>query len=68
MSDKTKNDGDGGEGNSERREKRLDFLLKQTEMFSHFLSSTGTKPKKTRGAGASSLVSPSKSSLSDSNE
>lgn len=73
MSDKTKkspttsSNADSDDNKAERRGKRLDFLLKQTEMFSHFLSTTGTKPKKSRG-GVNSPVSPSKAASHDSNE
>lgn len=49
---------------SAKRQKRLDFLLKQTEMFSHFLTTTGTKPKKA-GEVNDNLGSPSKSAANE---
>lgn len=34
------------------RSKRFDYLLKQTEIFTHFITNTGTKsPTKTKSAG-----------------
>lgn len=69
MSDKAKKTQDEEESPSDvaKRQKRLDFLMKQTEMFSQFLTTTGTKPKKNRSALNESQLSPSKA-LTDSNE
>lgn len=49
----------------DKRHKRLEFLLKQTEVFSHFMVTTGTKPNR---KGGSFQESPTKSSNSASNE